>query len=481
MPPRSRTRATHRDQNLVKARSERWRWRRHKFVLILAVVPLLVGGAVTAAIAAPATHRPVGPVRPIAWPTRTATASTTASAGTTASATATMTATATATTGGTAPAADPNQNCTITVPPAPLTAKGLATPYTFAATNAADGPCDEANIAQTAFVQATVYNPATGALSVYDPLVIDAGTRPAVTPIVPKLPAGAVVGIWFGYNADNLKLRAAGNGLWADHCVNGLGKSLFTQYAYCNGAAFFAAVNKGIAVHKVKVPALGTARDGKACPSTRDFSIVDQDQSDNVTTQYLATAAGRIAQNTPANAAKLKHATVLANPSDNALLDVFVDPTLGCTPWSVANLDGGGTATSLALDEIQANSDQAAPSALVPLNDPMTTVAGAFSTTKTNLYRAGVDQAPLSAGESPKRYCQDMDSIQSARLKLDLRRFTAAASPDPSAATNLLTFLASRLSASFQNLDCASFGLTNPVSSEVTDPTGAVSGVTFAR
>ena len=39
-----------------------------------------------------------------------------------------------------------------------------------------------------AFVQATILNPATGALSVYDPLVITQGTTPAVAPVVPTLP-----------------------------------------------------------------------------------------------------------------------------------------------------------------------------------------------------------------------------------------------------------------------------------------------------
>ena len=55
-----------------------------------------------------------------------------------------------------------------------------------------------------AFVQATILNPATGQLSVYEPLVITKGTRPAVTPVVPKLPAGAVVTIDFGFNGTNL-------------------------------------------------------------------------------------------------------------------------------------------------------------------------------------------------------------------------------------------------------------------------------------
>jgi hypothetical protein len=408
------------------------------FLLILAALPFLIGGVVTAAIAAP----PVpGPVHPI-------------------------------------PATNPD--CTLTVPAAPLTARGLAGAYQLSATNGGNGPCHERNPAQSAFVQATVYDPATGKLSVYDPLVVDAGRRAAVTPIVPVLPADAVVGIWFGYNGNNLTLRSAGDGLTVNHCVNGLGNSVFGQFAYCNGAAFYSAVKAGIAAHKLTVPALGTANDGEPCPSTRDFSIVDQDQSDNVTTRYLVTASGGTAQNTPANAARLPAATVLSNPSDNALVDTFVDPALGCTPWTARNLDGGGTATSLALDEIQANAGQAAPVALVPLNDPMTMVGGASSVTKTNLYRVGVDQPSLPAGQTRKLYCQDMDKIQAARLQLDLNRLSNAASPDPAAATNLLTFLGGRLSGSFQNLGCARFGLTNPVSSESVDDAGAVAAVTFA-
>jgi hypothetical protein len=423
----------------ARPRTDLWRWRRHKLLLIVAALPLLVGGAVTAAIAAP--PHP-GPVRPVATP---------------------------------------NPNCTLTIPNAPLTARGLATAYILSATTPVAGPCHEANTAQSAFVQATIYDPATSALSVYDPLVTDTGRRPAVTPTVPTLPTGAVVGIWFGYNGNNLTLRSAdGAGLALNHCVNGLGDSDFSQFAYCDAAAFFSAVKAGIAAHKVTVPALGTANDGRPCPSTRDFSIVDQDQSDNVTTRYLVTRSGHVAQNTPANAARLREATVLSNPSDNALVDTFVDPALGCTPWSVRNLDGGGTATSLALDEIQANAHQAAPAALVPLNDPMTMIGGASSTTKTNLYRAGVDQPPLPAGQTPRRYCREMDTIQIARLRLDQSTFSNAASPDPAAATNLFTFLANRLSGSFQNLGCARFGLTDPVSSESVDDAGAVAAVTFA-
>src|SRR5207248_3209723 len=99
------------------------------------------------------------------------------------------------------PSATPtaNTNCEIMVPEHPLTAAGLATPYRLTgpdgASPAASG-CTMANAVNLgAFVQATILDPATGKLSVYEPLVITKGTRPAVAPVVPTLPKGAVVTI----------------------------------------------------------------------------------------------------------------------------------------------------------------------------------------------------------------------------------------------------------------------------------------------
>src|SRR5690242_11850697 len=105
-----------------------------------------------------------------------------------------------------AAAADPNPNCTLIVPANPLTAKGLATPYQLVATDPAQGPCNEANIAQSAFVQADIIDPATGKITTYNPLDVDQGTQPAVAPTAPTLPARAVIGIWFGFNGDTIKI-----------------------------------------------------------------------------------------------------------------------------------------------------------------------------------------------------------------------------------------------------------------------------------
>ncbi|MFB7663634.1 hypothetical protein ACFC1R_06725 [Kitasatospora sp. NPDC056138] len=369
-----------------------------------------------------------------------------------------------ATTPGDRPAAapspaQPNPNCSLTVPDNPLTARGLATPYTLTATDPAQGACHESDPNQSAFVQATVLDPATGAVSVYNPLVVDRGTAPAVAPVVPTLPANAVVGIWFGYNGNTLSLRgrtAAGG------CVGGTpGGQPFGQFAYCNAPAFFSAANAAVRAGRLTVPPPGTARDGKPCLTTRDFGLVDQDQSDNVTTEYLATARGTIAQKTARNSAVLgrgrtmRNTTALLNGSDNLLLVDFEDPALGCTPWKAPDLaDPGSKVTSLGLNELQAAEFQKDPVALVPLNDPMVTENNRQSRQKTDLYRAGVGQPRLgaTANGDPRAYCADLATLGAQRINLD-KRFTVNA-PSPQAGQNLFDFLTQRLAASLTNLGC---------------------------
>ena len=264
-----------------------------------------------------------------------------------------------------------NMDCTLQVPANPLSAQGLATPYQLSATNTANGPCNEANANQSAFVQGVIYDPATGAFSVYNPLVIDQGTQPAAAPTAPTLPQGAVVGIWFGFNGNNLTLQGTTrNTLRHANCVNGTQGSVFGQFAYCNATTFFSAARQGIAAGTVQVPALQMANDGQPCPTVRDFSVVDQDQSDNVQSKYL-TVNGQIAQFSAANQAQLAGATVIANPSDNGLLTNFIDPALGCQPWTAPNLaDNNAPVSALPLDELMAAVDQQAPIARVPLTDP---------------------------------------------------------------------------------------------------------------
>jgi hypothetical protein len=160
-------------------------------------------------------------------------------------------------------AAAVNADCTLIVPPNPLSAQGLATPYQLVATNPANGPCNEANKAQAAFVQGAVIDPATGAISVYNPLVIDKGMQPAAQPVVPQLPAGGTVALWFGFNGNNLTLQGTRGSLQRGGCVNGVNDSIFGQFGYCNAPRFFAAANGAIQAGQLTPPPLGMANDGK--------------------------------------------------------------------------------------------------------------------------------------------------------------------------------------------------------------------------
>ncbi len=351
--------------------------------------------------------------------------------------------------------------------------------------SAAASGCTTANSANLgAFVQATILDPATGALSVYSPLVITQGTAPAAAPVVPALPANAVVTIDFGFNGTNLtQVGATPAALQQGNCADNLNGSLFGQVSFCNGAAFFQAVATAEAAGLLTVPALGVSpKTGQPCPTTRSFTMIDQDQSDNVTTTYLLTATGQTAQFNPANVAALPAATTIVNGSDNKLLAAFLDPTLGCAPFTAPDLSQAGAAgPSQALNEIQAQA-QAAPVALVPENDEMTLVNNAFSADKTNLYRSNVGQPAISAANdaasSPANYCQNMANIQTAFLNANQALLATGASPVPAVGTNLLTFLANRELMSFTNLNCANFGLTNPVTVTL-DANGVATAATF--
>ncbi len=105
---------------------------------------------------------------------------------------------------------------------------------------------------------------------------------------------------------------------------------MFGQFSYCNAPVFVTATNAAIASGQLQVPPLGTANDGKPCPTVRDFFVVDQDQSDNLPTLYLVSPGDHMSQFTKRN--QVAHPTFvpLGNPSDNGLTDAFIDPALGC-------------------------------------------------------------------------------------------------------------------------------------------------------
>lgn len=357
-------------------------------------------------------------------------------------------------------AAEDNPNCTIIVPQNPLSAQGLATPYQLQATDPAQGPCHEANTGQSAFVQGAVFDPATGQVSIYDPLVIDKGSKPAIKPVVPKLPQNAIVALWFGYNGDTLTLGGNRNALQQGKCVNGLPNDTFGQYAYCNAPAFFAAANQAIKNGKLKAPALTKGKDGLPCPTVRDFFVVDQDQSDNVTTTYLATNDGKIAQMNAVNAQQLQGAQAINNGSDNRLVAIALDNALGCKPWMAPNLeDPGQMSTSLALNELFAMVRQAPPIALIPNGDPMVLHNDQPNMQKLNLYRVGVNQPEIKQASqaSTRLYCTNLLAVAPQRMIVDSRFTMRQPSPDAGAANNLFTFLAQRFNATWgpeDGLDC---------------------------
>ena len=377
-----------------------------------------------------------------------------------------------------------NLDCGLIVPANPLSASGLAAPYQLTGPDGNDeaaGHCIQSAPDVQAFVQATILDPATGRLWVYEPLVVTQGSAPAVAPVPPQLPRHAIVNLMVGYNGDNLRLIGAGpQTLAGANCVNGLPDSVFGQVSYCNSAAFYAAAYRDIANGRLRVPNSGRSLlAGQRCPTTRSFDVVDQDPSDNVTTSYLLTADGRTAQDDGANRAALPGALPIDNGSDNRLLDDFILPALGCSPFTAPDLSNAGRpGTSQTLDELSAAVSQQAPVALVPENDPMTMTGDGLSADKTDLYRLGVGQPLLPAGQvesvplpgpgrqqadTPADFCANMLSIQTAFIAANQARFAAAPSPVPLTGSNLFTFMAARLSASFANLGCAGFNLHNTV------------------
>jgi hypothetical protein len=376
-----------------------------------------------------------------------------------------------------AAAAVPNPDCSLIVPANPLSEKGLATPFQLVATDPNGGPCNEANTAQSAFVEAAVFDPATSKISIYHPLVIDSGTKPAIAPVVPNLPANAIVGLWIGFNGDNLTLTAADpNTLGNAKCINGLPGSIFTQVSYCNAPAVFSAADNAAINGNMKVPALATSKDGQVCPTIRSFSIVDQDQSDNVDTKYLATSTGTTAQNTKANIAKLKGATTILNAGDNSLFAYFVAPAIGCTPWMVPSLDDPGqTVPAQAVNELQAHLLQKTPVARVPGGDPMVEFNGAPDLAKDNLYRQGMDQPAANNNTfQTAPYCREMLRAL-PKMVLDQAMETNFASLAPAAANNTFTFLAQRWVASWQLLNCQSLiKIAAPITLTVNATTGVV-------
>ena len=356
-------------------------------------------------------------------------------------------------------------DCQLALPANALTAEGLSTPWILLP------PCSQTQAGQQSFAEAAVID-ANGQISIYHPLIIDQGKTPAVAPVVPNLGPGAQVALFFGFNGNSLTLVDS-NGKDTNNspdlanmkCVNGLPGvqgDLFGQVSWCNTDAFWNAANAGIASGKTVVSPLGQNSKGGDCLSSRSFQVIDQDQSDNLPTQYLLMPDGSTMQFTAATKAKFPEATVIDNASDEALIDLILDPVIGCTTFKVPSLDDPGAMVgSLATQELQASVFQKEPIALVPLNDPDTVLTsdGSQSTDKTNAYRIGVNMPLLGTGGntddgSGATYCNNMINVQAPFLAQFQTELTAAGTPDNAVGNNLFTFLANRYLQSIVNLGC---------------------------
>jgi hypothetical protein len=379
----------------------------------------------------------------------------------------------------TAPAASMKSNttCDIIVPANPLSAQGLATPYELTGpkgTTPAQSGCEMSNGAKLgAFVQATILDAATGALSVYEPLVITRGTRPDAPGMKlspPVIPADSVVTIDFGFNGTDLVQVGATPATLADaHCVSGQAGPAFGQALSCNGANFFSAAQQAERKGLLKVPSPGTSSaivpsggdlgTGRSCPVIRNFEVAGVAPGESVTSTYLLNPlTGQTAQNNSTSQAYVAGATLLHNNSANAVLDQYVDPILGCTPFEAPDLSNVNVpAFSKALDEIAAGAYPPKTAALVPGNDMVATGGGKFD---------------------PTMYCQNMVNIQTPFLAANQKLLATGQSPVSAAADNLLTFLANDLSASFTSLGCQRFHLTNPVTLK-RNSAGAAIAATF--
>lgn len=357
------------------------------------------------------------------------------------------------------------QDCLLQVPNDPLNT-GLFQPWYVSTDPNSDIQCSQLNPGTEVFVEATILDELTGNFFVYNPLVIDSGTTPAIQPEIINLPNKSIVAIHFGTNANSITLIPSicdpnlncASSLEQGLCVNGITGSVFGQFSHCNAVKFFEKVGKLILNGVVNIPPLKNSTLCDLCPTTRSFSIVDQDQSDNVLTRYIITTDLQLAQDTEVNRNILKVLKIISNGSDNRVLSDFVNPAIGCKSFSAPDLANNTIYKySLALNEIEANlTDPNSPdTALIPSGNPMCLVNDTVNLEKMNAYRMGVAQPIVNQidPEDNKNYCNSMLRITIPFLILHKIEFINSAAPGNDA-SNLLNFLIDRFINSWSILNC---------------------------
>ena len=353
------------------------------------------------------------------------------------------------------------QDCFLEIPKDPLD-RGLFQPWLLSTNPISDVNCTQTNTDSAVFVEATILDIDTGKFFVYNPLVIDAGTEPAVFPSNGTLPKNNIVIINVGINGNSVTLTSPPgiNTIQEGKCINGIpGGSVFGQVAYCNALNFFKIVNNMIADGKINIPKIERTSRGDLCPTVRSFGVVDQDQSDNVITQYIITADGKVAQDTTENRSTIPTIIrLISNGSDNKLLSDFILRGVGCKSFMAPDLVNMYSLKSTqTLNEIQANllPWDSPETALVPAIDPMVLDNGQQSLLKINLYRQGVNQPYLTELniQNDIAYCNGLENYGIQFFILHKNTLINVSSPNNDA-NNLLNYLCLRYISTWNILKC---------------------------
>jgi hypothetical protein len=324
--------------------------------------------------------------------------------------------------------------------------------------------CNQVVIAMSRFVHAVILNTDNGAVALYNPLVITAGTTPEVAPVPVNFTANNhVVGIWMGSNSNTLALSNQ-VGITNGNCAAGTPNSPFGQFAFCNVQAFWKAIEIVRAQGLLAVPPIGIAPDGLPCPTIRDYSVVDMDPDDGVPTTYLITANGNPIQKT-LNNMKLNIQGEIANDGDHRLVSSFVSPATACPLWLISDLaDPGVKRNALPMNVLQAIYYQPMPVESLPNNDPMATTNNQPDIAKLNLYRKGIYQPQINnlVEADPAVFCRNYVNVTVPRLRSLSAMLKNTVSP-AGAGMNLFDFMKTRCSTTYAAINCQALtGVPDP-------------------